>query len=118
MVSAKLNAMTKVCVICGKEFTPKAYNQVYCSDTCANAREKERKREWGKQYHLKKKQEREENKKRLTQAGEQTPVKRKPLYESANMNAIAELVRNNVHYGLTVAEMYIGEKNGKSIKRR
>ena len=117
MNSEKFKGMVRICAVCGKEFTPKAYNQVYCSEECANVREIERKREWGRQYQQRKKREREENKKRLTQAGEPTPAKRKPLYESANMNAIAELARNNVHYGLAVAEMYIGEANGKGIKR-
>lgn len=54
----------KICTVCGKTFIPKAGNQRYCSERCktecseiAKAKHRERKREYMREYHLRKRAE-------------------------------------------------------------
>ena len=107
-----------VCGICGKEFTPTTYNQRYCSSECSREKERRRKREANRAEYARRKAERERIKRELEQYGiipQKEERRKRPLYESENMNAIAEIARYGVHYGQTVARMYMVEAN---VKRR
>ena len=86
----------RICLVCGKEFTPYNATQKTCSEECSKKLANMRKTE---------------TRKKLKRG------KKKPI---SNMKAIEEIVKDGPEYGLKVAEMEgrLIDKNTKRVRER